>query len=290
MKKRKGTALITGATQGIGRELAWCFARGGFDVVLVARDREKLKKVAATLQQKFGVRAVILVKDLSRPNAPQKVFDELQRAQIEIDVLVNNAGFGAFGMFDQSDIDTTMQMLNLNINALTHLTRLFVPPMKQRGRGRVLNVASTAAFQPGPLMAVYYASKSYVLSFSEALSNELEKTSVTVTCLCPGPTKSEFQNRAQMTNSKLFENSMMSAAQVAREGYAATMRGQVLIIPGRSNAMWAFLTRLLPRHLAPKIVRRIQDTKTTVNETTEASSTRTPQDDSSLETESSAAE
>ena len=275
MKKPKGTALITGATQGIGRELAWCFARGGFDVVLVARDRDALKNVAATLQQKFGVRATILVKDLSRPNAPQKVFDELQRAEIEIDVLVNNAGFGAFGMFDQSDIETTMNMLNLNINALTHLTRLFVPPMKARGRGRVLNVASTAAFQPGPLMAVYYASKSYVLSFSEALSNELDGSGVSVTCLCPGPTKSEFQNRAQMTNSKLFENSLMSASQVARAGYAATLSGQVLIIPGRSNAMWAWFTRLLPRSLAPKMVRRIQDTKTTKDDTSSTRSSET---------------
>ena len=275
MKKRKGTALVTGASGGIGLELANCFARGGHDLVLVARNREKLKDVANNLAARHHVRVSILVKDLSRPAAPQKIFDELQKQSIEIDVLVNNAGFGNFGIFAESDSETTLQMLNLNINALTHLTRLFLPQMLGRGRGRILNVASTAAFQPGPLMAVYYASKSYVLSFSQALSNEVENSGVTVTCLCPGPTASNFQNRAQMTDSKLFENRLMSSAQVARAGYTATMRGKMLVIPGRSNAMWAFLTRFLPREMAPKMVRRIQDTKESKND---ISSTRSSDD------------
>lgn len=269
--RRKGTALVTGASSGIGLELANLLARGGHDLVLVARSREKLKAIANTLSTRYKINVTILVKDLSRPLAPQKIFDELQLKNIEVDILVNNAGFGAFGLFAEEDTDEIARMLQVNIAALTHLTRLFLPQMLRRKRGRILNVASTAAFQPGPLMAVYYASKSYVLSFSEAIANELEGSGVTVTCLCPGPTKSNFQNRAQMTNSKLFENSLMSSAQVAREGYAATMRGQTLIIPGRSNAFWSWLTRFLPRALAPKIVRRIQDTKSSNDET---SSTR----------------
>jgi short-subunit dehydrogenase len=287
MKKRKGTALITGASTGIGRELAWCFARGGFDVVLVARDREKLKDVAATLQQKFGVRATVLVKDLSRPQAPQRIFEALEKENIAIDVLVNNAGFGTWGFFDESNIDTMLNMLNVNISALTHLTRLFLPQMKERGAGRVLNVASTAGFQPGPLMAVYYASKAYVISFSEAIANELEGSGVTITCLCPGPTASNFQERAQMTNSKLFANSMMSSAQVAREGYRATMRGQKLVINGRSNLIWVFATRFLSRDRVPRMVRSVQDTKTTTNDVTEESSTRSAVADAAPELESS---
>jgi short-subunit dehydrogenase len=159
--------------------------------------------------------------------------------------------------------------------------------MIARRRGRVLNVASTAGFQPGPLMAVYYASKAYVLSFSEAIANELEGSGVTVTCLCPGPTRSEFQNRAQMSNSKLFENSLMSAAQVAQQGYRATMSGQTLVIPGHSNLVWAFFTRFLSRRQVPRMVRRVQDTKIASTETSGASSTRTMQEDSNQESDAS---
>ena len=277
MKKQKGTALVTGASSGIGLELANCLARGGYDLVLVARNREKLKQVANTLSNRYDVRVSILVKDLSRPLAPQKIFEELQRAEVQIDVLVNNAGLGIYGLFAEDDVDQMLSVMQVNVNALTHLARLFLPSMLERGRGRVLNVASTAAFQPGPLMAVYFASKAFVLSLSEALSNETEGSGVSITCLCPGPTQSDFQNRAQMSNSKLSENNLMSATQVANAGYRAMMRGQTLVIPGKNNAFWAWFTRLLPRSATPKIVRRVQDTKTSIVETSAASSTRTSQ-------------
>ncbi|HVF84798.1 MAG TPA: SDR family oxidoreductase [Abditibacteriaceae bacterium] len=285
MKKRKGTALVTGASSGIGLELANCLARGGYDLVLVARNREKLKEVANTLSRRHNNRVLILVKDLSRPAAPQKIFEELQRANVQIDVLVNNAGLGAYGHFAEADVDRMLSVMQVNMAALTHLTRLFLPQMIERGRGRVLNVASTAAFQPGPLMAVYFASKAYVLSLSEALSNEVKGSGVSITCLCPGPTQSDFQNRAQMSNSKLSENNLMSASQVANIGCRAMMRGQTLVIPGNNNAFWAWFTRLLPRSATPKIVRRVQDTKTSFVETAATSSTRTPQiaDNSSLD-------
>lgn len=288
MKKRKGTALVTGASSGIGLELANCLARGGYDLVLVARNREKLKQVASTLSHRHNVRVLILVKDLSRPAAPQKVFEELQRANVQIDVLVNNAGLGIYGPFVKGDVDQMLSVVQVNVTALTHLTRLFLPSMLERGQGRVLNVASTAAFQPGPLMAVYFASKAYVLSLSEALSNETEGSGVSITCLCPGPTQSDFQNRAQMSTSKLSESNLMSASQVANIGYRAMMRGQALVIPGKNNAFWAWFTRLLPRSTTPKIVRRVQDTKTSIKETGATLSTRTSQiaNDSSVADES----
>ncbi len=264
MKKRKGTALVTGASGGIGLELANCLARGGYDLVLVARNREKLKEIANTLSKRYNIRATVLVKDLSRPLAAQKIFDELQRAETEIDVLVNNAGFGGYGHFAEQNTDDILEMMQVNVAALTHLTRLFLPPMIERKRGRVLNVASTAAFLPGPLMAVYYATKAFVLSFSEALSNETQGTGVTVTCLCPGPTQSDFQTRAQMSNSRLFENVSMNSAQVAQIGYRALMRGQTLVITGKSNAFWAFATRLLPRQKLSQIARRVQEQKESI--------------------------
>lgn len=276
---------MTGASSGIGLELASCLARGGYDLVLVARNREKLKQVANTLSNRYNVRVLILVKDLSRPLAPQKIFEELQRANVQIDVLVNNAGLGIYGHFAEADGDQMLNVMQVNVAVLTHLIRLFLPQMLERGQGRVLNVASTAAFQPGPLMAVYFASKAFVLSLSEALSNETEGSGVFITCLCPGPTQSDFQNRAQMNRSKLSENNLMSATQVANAGYRAMMRGQTLIIPGNNNAFWAWFTRLLPRSTTPKIVRRVQDTKTSFVETSAPSSTQMLQvaDNSSLD-------
>ena len=268
---------MTGASSGIGLELANCLARGGYDLVLVARNREKLKQVAGTLSARHKVRVSILVKDLSRPAAPQKIFDELQRADVQIDVLVNNAGLGVYGPLAGANVDQMLSVIQVNISALTHLTRLFLPSMLERGQGRVLNVASTAAFQPGPLMAVYFASKAYVLSLSEALSNETAGSGVSVTCLCPGPTQSDFQNRAQMSTSKLSQSNQMSASRVANAGYRAMLRGQTLVIPGKNNAFWAWFTRVLPRSMTPKIVRRVQDTKTSTKETGATSSTRTLQ-------------
>lgn len=254
------TALITGASGGIGLELAKLFAADRFDLVLVARSEQALQDLAAELKTKYNTNTRILIKDLSLPQAPQEIYDELQTAGIQVDILVNNAGYGNFGFFLKTDLQKELNMLNLNINALTALTKLFLPAMVAQRSGRILNVASTAAFQPGPLMAVYYASKAYVLSFSDAIANELKGTGVTVTTLCPGPTETGFQKLAEMENSELFKrgNVVMDAQTVARIGYRATLQGKPLIIPGTMNKLGTLLPRFLPRQWVAAVVRRIQ--------------------------------
>lgn len=254
------TALITGASGGIGLELAKLFAADRFDLVLVARSEQALQDLAAELKTKYNTNTRILIKDLSLPQAPQEIYDELQTAGIQVDILVNNAGYGNFGFFLKTDLQKELNMLNLNINALTALTKLFLPAMVAKRHGRILNVASTAAFQPGPLMAVYYASKAYVLSFSDAIANELKGTGVTVTTLCPGPTETGFQKLAEMENSELFKrgNVVMDAQTVARIGYRATLQGKPLIIPGTMNKLGTLLPRFLPRQWVAAVVRRIQ--------------------------------
>jgi uncharacterized protein len=189
-------AVITGASTGIGRELALLCARHGYDLVLIARSQSVLEQLASDIYASTGRTARVIAKDLSRPSASTEVFDELTNSATPVDALVNNAGFGLLGKFWELDVNEQVEMINLNILALTHLTRLLLPGMIARRQGRILNVASTAAFQPGPLMTVYYATKAYVVSFSEALHNECRGTGVTVTALCPGPTKTEFQRRA----------------------------------------------------------------------------------------------
>ena len=190
------TALITGASGGIGYELAWLFGRDGFDCILVARSHDKLSALAARLESEFRVKTLVLPKDLSKPAAVDEIYEEVGAASMEVDVLVNNAGFPVFGLFTETNLETELEMLQVNITALTTLTKLFLKGMTERRYGRILNLASTAAFEPGPLMAVYYASKAYVLSFSEALANELRGSGVTVTALAPGPTRTGFQKRA----------------------------------------------------------------------------------------------
>ena len=259
MKRKNQTALITGASSGIGLELANVFARNGYDLVLVARREDKLLALQSTLEARYGIRAKVLCADLSEPNAPGELFDALQEEKVTIDILVNNAGFATYGEFAQTDLDTELQLLQVNIAALTHLTKLFLPPMLERKRGKILNVASIAAFQPGPLMAVYYASKAYVLSFSEALSEELDGSGVSVTCLCPGTTTSGFQERAAMQSSKLVQGALMSAATVANRGYRALMRGQRVSVPGTKNRLFTLAPRILPRSWSAKIVKRAQE-------------------------------
>jgi uncharacterized protein len=255
-------ALITGASSGIGYELAKLFARYGFDVVLVARSDLRLANLAMELQQQYGVRAIPLSKDLSIPGAAQSLYDQLREHGIIIDVLVNNAGFGAFGPFIQTDWEEECKMIEVNITLLTHLSKLFAGDMVKRKRGKILNVASVAAFQPGPLMAVYYATKAYVLSFSEALSNELHGTGVTVSCLCPGPTETEFHKRADMTPSKLVNsNVMMDVETVARIGFRGLMRRKRLIIPGMRNKLLVQAQRFLPRRLITAFIRKVQETR-----------------------------
>jgi short-subunit dehydrogenase len=252
-------ALITGATQGIGYELARCFARDRHDLVLVARSREKLERVASELSAGCGVRVSAIVQDLSTPEGARRTFDEVRRQGVAVDFLVNNAGAGTYGLFAEADLERELRMMQLNMSSLTVLTRLFLPEMLQRRRGRILNVASTAAFQPGPLMAVYYASKAYVVSFTEALANELQGSGVSASVLCPGPTRSGFQESAGMGASKLFRSGVMEASEVAETGYRAFMKGRTTIIPGLRNKMLAFSVRLGPRKLLPSIVRRFQE-------------------------------
>ncbi len=265
-QKRNGiqrpTALVTGGSGGIGLELAKVLARNDFDLVLVARKRDSLEAAAGQLEGKFAVKAHVFAADLRRADAPQAIFDFLQNENIPIEVLVNNAGFGLSGEFSETELQRELEMIQVNIAALTHLTKLFLPPMIKRKSGRVLNVASTAAFQPGPLMAVYYATKAYVLSFSEALSEELRNSGVTVTALCPGPTHTSFADAAEMRNSRLFNTfGIADAADVAKYGFDAMMHGKRLAIPGVRNKVIAQANRIAPRALSAKIARMMQETR-----------------------------
>jgi short-subunit dehydrogenase len=256
------TALVTGASSGIGLELATLLARDRNDLVLVARGRDRLEGIARGLTEEFGVRATVLAVDLSRPEAPDEIAGELSAREITVDILVNNAGFGLHGPFAAASLEKELGMIQVNVTALTHLTRLLLPGMLERRRGRVLNVASTAAFQAGPLMAVYYATKAYVLSFSEAIGSETSGTGVTVTALCPGPTRTEFQKAAGMESTALFRGPLvMSAADAARAGYEGMRRGDRVVIPGVANRLLVQALRVTPRRLATAIARKIQETR-----------------------------
>ncbi len=250
-------ALVTGASAGIGRELAKVLAREGHDLVLVARRQAELDELAAALKDQYGANAQVVPADLAEPDAAAKVLAELG-PDARIDVLVNNAGFGGHGAFAERDRDADLRMVAVNVTALTDLTKLVLPGMVARGRGRVLNVASTAAFQPGPFMAVYYATKSYVLSLSEALAEELSGTGVTVTCLCPGVTDTEFHAVAGTDAQPLTQGPLsMSAAAVAEAGYRAMTRGKRLEVPGLHNKFGAASIRIAPRGVVLKVVRRL---------------------------------
>lgn len=252
------TVLITGASSGIGAAFAKVFAARDYDLVLTARNGDRLSAVAAALGNR--VRVDVLPADLSDPAGPDELLRAVESKAIEVDVLVNNAGFGTFGPFAESSLEKELAQIRLNVVALTHLTRALVSGMVKRGRGRILNVASTAAFQPGPLMAVYYATKAYVLSFSEALSVELRGSGVTVTCLCPGPTKTEFPVRANMVDPAVLEKGhfiMMDADVVARKGVEALLRGRRLVIPGLLNRTLAHATRLGSRGLSARVAHRL---------------------------------
>jgi len=247
--------LITGASAGIGYELAKIFAAEKFNLVLTARNEARLKSVAEELRSQHGIETKILVKDLSLPNAAQEIFDALRDTPIS--VLVNNAGFGWRGAFADCDLQRqALEMMHLNMDALVTLTRLFVPAMLARKQGRILNVASTAAFQPGPFANIYFATKAFVLSFSTALSEELEGTGVTVTALCPGSTRTEFFERADMKNLRP-EWHMMNADVVARVGYRGLMRGKRVVIPGLMNKLTAKLTNFVPTRVTSRIVRKL---------------------------------
>lgn len=261
MEPFRGTALITGASAGIGYELAKLFARDGHNLVLVARSAAALEQLAGELSEAHNVCALAIACDLTAVSAPRQIFDRLQSADLAVDFLINNAGYGIRGEFAQLPMEDCLGQIQLNITALTELTRLFLPGMLTRRRGRIMNVASTAAFQAGPLMSVYYASKAYVLSFSEALANEVKGSGLTVTCLCPGPTDTLFQKRAGTEASKLFNLlPPMDAATVAEQGYRALMQGKTLAISGVRNWLLAQSVRLAPRKLVTEISRKVLET------------------------------
>jgi short-subunit dehydrogenase len=253
------TALITGASGGIGYELAKLFARDRHNLVLVARSGDKLAQVAKELEA-GGVSVKAVPLDLTEAPAPKFLFDQLQREGVTIDILVNNAGFGAYGEFAEMPESEILGQISLNITALTQLTRLFLAAMLSRRKGRIMNVASTAGFQPGPLMAVYYATKAYVISFSEAIANELQNSGVTVTCFCPGATETGFARRAGNDTSRLFKRfGAMSADKVALHGYRAVMEGQTLAISGAPNWLVAQSTRFAPRKVVTAVSRWISE-------------------------------
>lgn len=260
MSRNGQIALVTGASGGIGYELARVFSSEGYDLVLTARSESQLLAVADELQRLHGTTSTIIPADLSAPGAAEELWGNVMKASGAPAVLVNNAGFAVFGPFATTDIHSELDMMQLNMVALTHLTKCFVSEALARRSGRILNVASTAAFQPGPLMAVYYATKAYVLSFSEALAEELRGTGVTATVLCPGLTASGFQSRAAMEDSKLVKDKKIAdPAEVARTGYEGLLRGSTVVIPGFRNKAFVQAIRLTPRRLATRAVKLLQE-------------------------------
>ena len=254
------TALITGASHGIGLELATIHASKGDDLVLVARNKSKLEELKTILENQYKVKVYTIGKDLSGMNAAEEVYNETIKQGIQIDYLINNAGFGDFGMFTDTDWNKEQQMINLNITTLTQFTKLYVKDMVKRRSGKIMNVASTAAFQSGPTMAVYFATKAYVLSFSEAVNNEVSDKGVTITTLCPGPTESGFQAAAAMEESGLVKGKKMpTSKEVAEYGYAAMMKGKTIAIHGLMNRILANSVRFMPRAIVVKVTRKIQD-------------------------------
>ncbi len=253
--------LITGASSGIGRELAKCFAAAGCRLVLLARNTGALETLAGELRQANKTSVYVLTADLSRPETPARVFQELQGRGIAVDVLVNNAGFGAHGAFAGLPLPRQLEILQVNITALTELTGLFLPGMIQRRRGGVLNVGSVAGYLPGPGMAIYHASKAFVQSFTEALAEELDGTGVTVTVLAPGPTETNFGNVARGQKERRLQTGKMTAAAVAACGHRAFRAGKLVAIPGWQNRGIIFLAWILPRLWVRKLVKFYNRTK-----------------------------
>ncbi len=250
-------ALITGASGGLGLQFAYIHASKGDNVILVARNKEKMLYLRRELIAKYGVTVYIIEKDLSHKRAAKDIYDDLHAKNIKIDYLINNAGFGDYGFFVKMDEKTMLDMLSVNIVTLTYLTRLFLPEMVNTRCGKILNVASTAAFQPGPTMAVYFATKSYVLSFTEALANELKGKCVTATALCPGPTDTDFKTTAKLMTNPLFQDkNIVDAKTVAEFGYRAMMKGKTVAIYGFSNRALAFLVRFVPRKVVTAFARK----------------------------------
>ena len=247
------TAVITGASSGLGLEFVKLFANDGYNLVVIARNEQKLLEIK---QNYPTINVTVIPKDLSKPGAIREIVNELDMHQIQVDVLVNNAGFGLLGSFESLSIEQQLNMIQLNVSSLTELTYHLLPQLKKSKFGKILNVASTAAFQPGPNMAVYYATKAFVLSFSEALAEELKGDGITVTTLCPGATKTNFSSVAKVENTKMFSNAMDSDV-VAQQGYDALMHGKGVVITGGFNKIGALAAKFLPRRTAAKVAKQV---------------------------------
>lgn len=256
------TAVVTGASSGIGYEFARLLAREKYDVVLVARNLDRLNDIRQEVQTRHGVRALVVPADLTREDAAPGICQEIRSAGLQVDMLINNAGFGYCGPYTEQSWENEQHILQVNLMSLAHLTRLILPDMIARKKGYICNVASTAAFFPGPFMAVYYATKAYVVSYSRALRNELRGSGVCVSALCPGPTATNFQTVANVQDTRLFQlGNMATAADVAEYGYRCLLKNKAVAIPGWSNRFLVFTSRFLPRETVTGMVRWVQETK-----------------------------
>lgn len=245
--------LITGASSGIGYEFSKIFARKGYDLVLISRSMDQLQKISEELRSKHNVAVKVIAKDLSIIGSAEEIYFEAVKEAGTIDILINNAGIQVYGPFSETDKEEELNLININLIALTKLTKLFLKDMTERGNGKILNVGSTGSFAPGPLNAVYCATKAYVLSFSEAIAEETKGTGVTVTTLCPGATKTGFAKRANIENVRLFKGKVMDASEVAEIGYQALMKGKTTVVAGIYNKLVAFSVRITPRSIVTKI-------------------------------------
>ncbi len=257
MAERGKTALITGASSGIGYELSRLYAADGYHLVLVARSTQKLNDSAADLRKTYQINVMPLAKDLALPTAADEIWSTLRTESITVDALVNSAGYGMHGPMAEDDLAEQLNMLQVNVVALTRLTRLFLPGMIERGFGQILNIGSTGSFAPGPSMAVYCASKAFVLSLSEAIHEEVKGTGVRVTALCPGVTRTGFQARANVEKTRYVRSGSMTAQQVAESGYAAVKRGTPVVVPGWWNWLSTFSIRFVPRSLSASMAKRM---------------------------------
>ena len=254
------TALITGASSGIGLHLAHEFARRGHPVVITAPVESELQRIRETFKTNYNITARVIAKDLEQPNAAQEIFDELESASVEVDILVNNAGHGFHGNWWELPIEKDISMLRLNVEAVLRLTKLFLRPMLRRNRGRILNTASVAGFEPGPLLATYFATKAFVLSWSEALAAELNKTAISVTALCPGVTDTDFFEKADAENIQGRQSSnVMSPQEVAKVGYKAMIDGELFVVPGGINKAMVAARRIMSVGLQAKLNEKINE-------------------------------
>jgi short-subunit dehydrogenase len=258
----KKTALITGASSGIGKEFAKIHAEKGGDLIVIARSENKLNELKKELEETYKINVLVIQKDLTKPNAPKEIYEQIQKAGLTVDYLINNAGFGGLGKFNERELEQDLEMINLNISALTALTHYFLQDFVKKNEGRILNVSSTASLMPGPLQAVYYATKAYVTFFSNAISEELHDTNITVTNLMPGATETQFGKVSGMDKTEMFKKPV-SARSVAEDGYNGMLNGKLDVISGLtfSQKMLTAMLPLTPKKMLLKQIRQMQEVK-----------------------------